>query len=296
MTVFFSFGWFLSYNTKRTIIKEETRISLLQWLFAGTSDSSMSEPDGMLCLAEWHVCVMNQTLHWHVTDNQTCVITQRTKTLQAKGCMDRNEYPLLYEITLNCHKDQSLEIGTIQIRGQSASVAMTTWLWKQSCLQSYFSIWQWSGPSRFVVVPPCRELITWLNEQALAMSEMSRGAKPAGSGRCVTAINHWKVSREGWLISVRMSCIVGGRIQMVCDTVHTVSTIFFLLTLSSVRKEKEELCCLCAGVKMSGLIADVEGYICTSRIQKYLWNRPYAEPVGLNSHFSCRAVAIVSDY
>lgn len=57
---------------------------------------------------------------------------------------------------------------------------------------------------------------------------------------------------------------------MVCDTVHTVSTIFFLLTLSSVRKEKEELCCLCAGVKMSGLIADVEGYICTSRIQKYL--------------------------
>lgn len=36
------------------------------------------------------------------------------------------------------------------------------------------------GRCGFVVAPPCRELITWLNEQALAMSGMSRGAEPAG--------------------------------------------------------------------------------------------------------------------
>lgn len=56
-----------------------------------------------------------------------------------------------------------------------SGVAVATCLWRPSCLQSCFSIQQWSVALRFEVAPPCRELITWQNEQALAAPEKCLG-------------------------------------------------------------------------------------------------------------------------
>lgn len=95
----------------------------------------------------------------NVTDNQSCII-------RPKSC------PLKAYIQVKCPQNAIKIIHlTLVLSMPGSSVAMAACLWRQSCLQSCFSIQQWSVALRFEVAPPCRELITWWNEQALAVPE-----------------------------------------------------------------------------------------------------------------------------
>lgn len=96
----------------------------------------------------------------HVTDNQSWI--SKPKIVHWK-----------------CIKYAKNDFKIIHLRSflfmPGSGVAMAICLWSPSCLQSCFSIQQWTVASRFEVAPPCRELITWRNEQALAVPEKCLG-------------------------------------------------------------------------------------------------------------------------
>ncbi len=126
----------------------------------------------------------------YAIDYKTCVFTKRAQTLPPGGYFPR------------CKTSKEIShFKLAQIKWQGWVSLLLRQHGFGNCLVCRNGPLFKSGSevaSRFVVVPPCRELITWLNEQALTMSEMSKGAKPAGSERRMTTMSSFKSFLWQW--------------------------------------------------------------------------------------------------
>lgn len=170
------------------------------------------------------------------TDNQSCIIRPESSALKAHIQVERPQ---------NAIKIIHLR-SLLSMPG--SGVAMATCLRRRSCLQSCFSIQQRSVASRFKVAPPCRELITWRNEQALAAPEKCLGEQrlPGGEAGC-------RGNQPIQNVFVRVGKPRLGRYCILCSAAENCWKKTEILDRCFAQQSSHPACYLCSSKKLKFL-------------------------------------------